>query len=161
MTKSALVDTNILIYAYDRNAEHRHKKAVFVLDTLYKASAGYLSVKTISEFFAASRRLSSILPLDKAVEEMEKYIRLWPVLDLTPQIAIEAARGVLKYQFSYWDAQIWATAKIYGLTAVFSENMHTGGRFDEVSIINPLADNFDLQSWLKNELPPQNPRLGG
>lgn len=149
MTRTALIDTNILIYSYDRNAQFRHQKAKVVLTGLYQHSAGYLSVKTISEFFAATRRLGNILSLEVAIAEMEKYVETWPVLDLTPAIAIEAARGVKAHQIGYWDAQMWATAKLNSIDAIFTENMHTGSILDGVEIINPLNPTFDLAGWLR------------
>ncbi len=148
MVKTALIDTNILIYAYDRNDPVRHTKAKEVLAGLLQHSAGYLSVKTIAEFFAATLRLKSILPLSQAITEMEKYANLYPVLELTAAIAIEAARGVQTYQFSYWDAQLWATAKTHQINAVFTEDMRQGGIFDGVAIINPLDPAFNLTGWL-------------
>lgn len=107
-----------------------------------------MSVKTLSEFFVVVRRIPQPLTNDQALLELQKHVAIWPILDLTPTIVIEAARGVKDYGFSYWDAQMWATAKTYSLTALFTEDMNTGSTIEGVEIINPLDKSFDLISWL-------------
>lgn len=149
MARSALIDTNILIYTYDRREPDKQARAFDVLNRLQKASAGYLSVKTLSEFFVVvTRQIPDALSFDEAIREMERYCS-WPVLDLTPQIVIEAARGVRDHGLSYWDAQMWATARIHRLDALFSEDLATGSIIGGVSLLNPLAPAFDLEAWLQ------------
>lgn len=45
---------------------------------------------------------------------------------------------------------MWATAKIHGLDALFTEDMNAGSVIEGVAIINPLLDSFDLEAWLKD-----------
>lgn len=149
MAQNAILDTNILIYAYDTASPDKQRRAIETLRQLEASSAGYLSVKTLSEFFVvATRRLAMPLTIEQAIAEMLKFTAGWPVLDLTAAIAIEAARGVRDHGLSYWDAQMWATAKAHGLRAVFSEIMATGSVLDGVAIRNPLDPAFDLPAWL-------------
>lgn len=148
MIKTALIDTNILVYAYDTNSPTKQPKAVAILNELQKSATGFLSVKTLSEFFVVIRRIPNGLTTDEAIQEMLKLQATWPVLELTAAIAIEVARGVQTYQFSYWDAQLWATAKTHQINAVFTEDMRQGGIFDGVEIINPLDPAFNLTGWL-------------
>jgi len=42
-----------------------------------------------------------------------------PVLDLTPLIVLEATRGACDHKLNYYDAQIWATAKLNQVAVVF------------------------------------------
>jgi predicted nucleic acid-binding protein len=149
MPSNALIDTNILIYAYDVQDRTRQAKAIEVLRNLQAAHAGFLSVKCLSEFFVVVRRIPNPLSTDEALREMQRLRAVWPVLDLTADIAVEAARAVQTYQFSYWDAQMWATAKAHNLSAVFSEDMRVGSVIERVAIINPLSPEFDLSNWLK------------
>ena len=149
MPPKALIDTNILVYCYETNDPIRQNRALQVLSNLRVASAGYLSVKTLSEFFVVVRRIPNPLTTEQALKELQNYSIAWPVLDLTSAIVVEAARGVKDHSFSYWDAQIWATAKIHKLDAVFTEDMNSGSVIGGVAIINPLAQTFDIEKWLK------------
>jgi predicted nucleic acid-binding protein len=146
MPPKALVDTNILVYCYETNDPVRQTSALQVLSGLKAGSAGYLSVKTLSEFFVVVRRIPNPLTTEQALKELQNHSAVWPVLDLTSAIVIEAGRGVRDYGFSYWDAQIWATAKIHNLDAVFTEDMNVGSVIEGVAIINPLVETFDLEN---------------
>jgi predicted nucleic acid-binding protein len=59
-------------------------------------------------------------------------------------IVLEATRGVESYQFSYWDAQIWATARLNQITTVYSEDFNSGATIEGIHFVNPLNDNFLL-----------------
>ena len=151
MPRTALIDTNILVYTYETQDVFRQTKALAVLSALHAARAGYLSVKGLSEFFVVVRRISNPLTTEQALAELEKHVAIWPILDLTPTIVVEAARGVKNYGFSYWDAQMWATAKIHQVNALFTEDMNAGSVIEGVAIINPLKSDFDLSTWLASE----------
>jgi predicted nucleic acid-binding protein len=148
MPNTALIDTNILVYTYEVHDQVRQAKTLSVLSDLRTSGRGYLSVKTLSEFFVVARRIPNPLTNEQALIELQKHAVIWPVLDLTSNIVIEAARGVKEYGFSYWDAQMWATAKLHHLTAVFTEDMNVGSQIEGVSIINPLDKGFDIVAWL-------------
>lgn len=147
MTRTALIDTNILVYSYEQQDQVRQANAFHVLSRLQIESAGFLSVKTLSEFFVVIRRIPNPLSNAQALAEMQKHMASWPVFDLTSAIVIEAARGVHDYGFSYWDAQMWATAKLNGISDLFTEDMHVGSIIEGVSITNPLTTAFDFEKW--------------
>lgn len=88
-----------------------------------------------------------ILTTAQAREQMEQLANTFLVLDLTPQIVLEAARGVLQHQLAYWDAQIWASARLNQIPVVFSEDFNTGAVLEGVRFVNPFAPDFDPQHW--------------
>ena len=57
---------------------------------------------------------------------------------MTGAIVLEAIRGVKEYQLSFWDAQIWATAKLNQIPVVYSEDFNVGAIIEGVRFINPL-----------------------
>jgi len=52
---------------------------------------------------------------------------------------MEAARGVKEHRFSYWDAQIWAAAKLNQVPVIFSEDFASGSTVEGVTFVNPFA----------------------
>ena len=143
-----LIDTNLLIYLFDQNQPDRQSRAVDVLDRLELMGTGRLSVQNLAEFFSVStRKLTPPLNSEEALEQVNLFTRIWPVFDLTPLIVIEAARGVRDYQMSYYDAQIWATARLNQIPTIFSEDFNTGATLEGVRFINPFAAEFDLDGW--------------
>ena len=146
MAKTALIDTNILVYAYTDDDKVKQARANFVLRTMEQHNAGFLSVKTLSEFFNVMRRQKKAP--DEIIKIMRFYTQTWIVYPLTTDIVLEAARGVRDHQFGYWDAQMWATAKLNKLDALFTEDMSSGSTIDGVTLLNPLDPTFDLPGWL-------------
>ena len=84
----------------------------------------------------------------EGTKQVEQLIRAWPVLDLTPMIVLEGARGVRDYQLAYWNAQIWATAKLNQIPTLFSEDFKSGSVVEGVRFIDPFQAEFNLADWL-------------
>jgi predicted nucleic acid-binding protein len=143
-----LLDTNILVYLFDQNDRPRQTRAVLVLSRLHEASAGCVSVQSLAEFSAvALRRLQPALSPDEILLHVNRFVQAYPVFPLTPHIVREAMRGVRDYQFAYYDAQIWATARLNRVPIVFSEEFNAA-HIESVRFVNPFAADFVLEAWL-------------
>lgn len=59
-------------------------------------------------------------------------------------IVQEAIRGVVEHKFSYWDAQIWATARLNQIPIVLSEDFSHGRFVEGVHFLNPFAPGVEL-----------------
>lgn len=119
MNGRLLLDSNVLLYAYDRSEPVKQRRAVEVLDALALAGGGLVSAQILGEFFVvATRKLSSPLSLEDASRSVAQHLDVWTVLDVTGETVQEAVRGVRKHRLSYWDAQIWATARLNGVGVV-------------------------------------------
>ncbi|MEK6602182.1 MAG: PIN domain-containing protein, partial [Candidatus Binatota bacterium] len=95
MSDKVLVDTNVLVYAYDRSVPIKQKRALEVLDRLVATSLGVLSTQVLAEFFVTvTRKLTESLPADEAESRVHNLVRAWPVIEVTGMIILEAARGV-------------------------------------------------------------------
>jgi predicted nucleic acid-binding protein len=149
MVDRILIDTNILLYAYDRGAPIKQPRAVATLDRLVRAGRGVITPQVLAEFYVnATRKLEPPLEREEAYETIQNYLASWEVLAITGQIVLEAARGVHTYQLSYWDAQIWATARLYQIPVILSEDSNTGAVLEGVRFVDPFAEEFDLETWL-------------
>jgi predicted nucleic acid-binding protein len=140
-----LVDTNILVYVYDTTDAAKQRRAIAVLDQLRLRRSGALSTQILGEYFVTvTRKIPVPLMPARAERSITNYVRSWTVYDLTPLVVLEALRGVQRYQFSYWDGLIWATAKLNGVPNVLSEDFSNGAMLDGVRFLNPLLPTFDL-----------------
>jgi predicted nucleic acid-binding protein len=149
MVGKTIVDTNVLLYAYDRSAPLKQSRALGVLDSLVERGAGVLTTQVLAEFYVnVTRKLDPPLTLDQAYQRLQNYLMSWPILDLTGQIVLEAARGVQEYQMSYWDAQVWASARLNQIPLILSEDFNTGAVIEGVRFLDPLAETFDLDTWI-------------
>jgi predicted nucleic acid-binding protein len=97
-----LVDTNVLVYAYDRSEPTKRRLAFDVLDRLAAARQGALSVQILSEFFVVvTRKIPDPVPVPAAARSVENHLRSWRVLAITPLLVYEAMRGVTRHHMSY------------------------------------------------------------
>jgi predicted nucleic acid-binding protein len=141
-----LIDTNVLVYAHDHEA--KQVQAIRVLERLYNAGNGRLSAQCLAEFFRVTTRAPKpILTQREAMQQVERLARVWPVYEVTPLVVIEAARGARDHQLPYWDAQIWATARLNQVPVVFSEDFNTGSVLEGIRFVNPFAGDFSLSAW--------------
>ncbi len=71
----------------------------------------------------------------------------FPVYPLTSTIVLESLRGVRDYKLSYFDAQLWACAKLNQIPVIFSEDFQDGQTLEGVRFVNPFAETFELEKW--------------
>lgn len=139
-----LVDTNIVVYAYDPADRAKQLRADDVLTRLEMLGSGALSAQVLGEFFnIATKKLGHVLTPARAEQSITNWTRSWLIFDVTPTAVLEAVRGVQRHRFSYWDALIWATAKLNGVATVLSEDFPAGALIEGVRFINPFAAEFD------------------
>jgi predicted nucleic acid-binding protein len=48
----------------------------------------------------------------------------------------------------YYDAQIWAVARLNQVTTIFSEDFNDGQVVEGVRFVNPFAAGFLLEDWV-------------
>lgn len=145
---SILIDTNLLVYLYDPNSPEKQKRAELVLDHLQRLGTGCLSAQNLAEFVsAATRKLDPPLTPAQAYEQVSLLAETWQVFNLTPMIVLEAARGARDHGLAYYDAQVWAAARLNQVTTIFSEDFSVGQTLEGVRFANPFAPGFRLQDW--------------
>ena len=143
-----LVDTNVLTYAHDRDAGLKQGQAIQTLRHLQLAGKGVLSAQCLSEFFSVTtRRKPSILTVTEAAKQVQFLATAFLVFSVTPQIVLEATRGVREHQLAYWDAQLWATARLNQIPIIFSEDFNSGSSLEGVRFVNPFVPGFAVDDW--------------
>jgi predicted nucleic acid-binding protein len=141
-----LIDTNVLVYAYDRSEPEKQRRALEVLDTLAYTGAGRLSAQVLSEFLVnVTRKIATPLTLMQAEARLQHYVKIWPVFPVTAQVVVETVRGVRDYQLSFWDAQIWAAARLHHVPTVLSEDFNPGAVLEGVRFVDPFTAEFRVQ----------------
>ena len=145
---SVLIDTTVLVYAYDRGEIVKQEQAIKVLEHLQTASMGRISVQALAEFFRATTKgATPILSIEQASQQLAELARTWRVLNLTPPVVLEAARGVRDHQLAYYDAQLWAMAKLNQIPVVFSEDFSAGQSLEGIRFVNPFAPDLVIENW--------------
>ena len=150
-TKAAkvLIDTNVLVYAYDRSEPLKQKQALKALGELAELGRGAVTTQVLGEFFTVvTRKIPSPLSAGETAAQIRSHLSLWTVIDRTGALVLDAALGVRDHRMSFWDAQIWAAARANRIPVVLSEDLSDGRVLDGVRFVNPFLPGFALERCL-------------
>jgi predicted nucleic acid-binding protein len=148
MPDKMLVDTNVLVAAYDRANPDRQRQALDVLDRLVEAGTGYLSAQVLAEFSVyVTHMLAVPLSVAQAYERVQRFLQVWPVLEATGLVILEAVRGVREHALGYRDAQVWAVARMNQVPVVLSTELDVDRVVEGVCFVDPLAEGFVAEQW--------------
>jgi predicted nucleic acid-binding protein len=140
-----LVDTNVFVYTYATAEPEKRARALEALDRLVLHARGKISTQVLGELFrVVTAKLRPPRGADDALEDITTLARAWPVLPVTPLIVLDAARGVRDHSLSYFDAQLWATARLNQIPVVLTEDFAHGRLLEGVQFLNPFSASFDL-----------------
>ena len=132
------VDTNVLIYAYDRSAGDRHKRAKVLVAELWKSRRGCLSVQVLQEFYVVGvRKLTQTAASDLRL--ILNDLALWRVHAPDASDVLAAADLHQRYQVSFWDAMVLQSAARLACAVVWSEDLNPGQSYQGVRVMNPFA----------------------
>jgi predicted nucleic acid-binding protein len=149
MSAGILVDTNVLVYSFDADEHRKRQRASAVIEAVVDAGRGVVTPQVLAEFFVTvRRRFPTVLDLETTAAQVLRYAAMFEIHDTTLAVVQEALRGVLRYQLSYYDAQIWAVARLNRIPVVLSEDFSDGQEIEGVRFVNPFADGFDPQTML-------------
>lgn len=136
MPVRSFFDTNILIYADDKAAPAKQRKAVDLIAEHRRARSGAVSLQVLQEYFVT---VTKKLGVDAAIAR--RKVELLSEFDVaSPEVAdILAAIDLHRlHGFSFWDALILRAAKQAGCSVLFSEDMQGSREIDGVRIVNPF-----------------------
>jgi len=139
---AALVDTNVLVYRFDNRFAGKQKIATELLRRGIAEDSVRMPHLAIVEFVAAVTRPirgHQILKPADALREAEEFLKQFTVLYPNETILRYAVRGCAAYQLNWFDAQIWAYAKYYGLPEILTEDLRHDRLYGAVRVVNPFA----------------------
>src|SRR2546425_3498812 len=139
-----LLDTNLLVYAHDPRDRRKQEIALDVMDRSIRTERATVSAQNLSEFFVVvTQRLPERLEVRAALRQVEHLAASCRVLEVTALVVLEACRGVQVHGFSFWDAQVWAAAKLDQTTYVLTEDAEHGQSVEGVTFLDPFGAQFD------------------
>lgn len=132
------VDTNILVYAYDRGAGPKHDRSLNLLQTLWEHGQGALSTQVLQEFYVNVRR-KAVKPMTakQARSLVADYLTWNPVVN-DGVAMLEAIDLEQRYKLSFWDSMIVVAAMKSGAAILCSEDFSHGQKFGTVEVVNPF-----------------------
>ncbi|MBW2369637.1 MAG: PIN domain-containing protein [Deltaproteobacteria bacterium] len=138
MNEKVFVDTNILVYAHDRDAGKKHIKAQELIRSLWHSGNVAISTQVLQEFYLTLRRkMSNQITISQARGAVENYFA-WEVVKNNCYSILKASEIEERYQLSFWDSLIIAAAADAGSAYIWTEDLNHGQLIEGMRIENPL-----------------------
>lgn len=140
-----LIDTNILIYAYDVDEPAKHAVAHGLIRRLSDERRLVMSTQVLNEFCNVMMRRGRMnrLSPEGATEAVARLLTIGVVFPMTPALTLRAVAAVRRHGLSFWDALIWAAAAENGVGVVYTEDFQHGREVEGVRFINPFLEAGD------------------
>jgi predicted nucleic acid-binding protein len=134
------VDTNVLVYAFDRSAGEKRDRARSLLDRLWADMSGCISVQVLQEFYVtATLKVQNPLKPEMAAEII-RDLSYWQIHAPVAEDVLGAIELQQRHGTSFWDAMILWSAQQLGCGAIWSEDLSEGQSYDGVRVLNPFRD---------------------
>jgi predicted nucleic acid-binding protein len=136
MPARSFFDTNVLIYADDKAAPAKQRRALELVAEHRRARTGVVSLQVLQEYFVT---VTKKLRVDAAIAR--RKVELLAEFDVAaPELAdILAAIDLHRlHSFSFWDALVVRTAKQAGCTVLLTEDMQGMRDINGLRIMNPF-----------------------
>ena len=136
MTARSFFDTNVLIYADDKAAPAKQRRALDLVAEHRRAGTGVVSLQVLQEYFVTiTRKLRVDQRIARRKVELlaEFDVAVTDVTDILAAIDLHFLHG-----FSFWDALVMRSAMQAGCSVLLTEDMQETRKIDGVRIVNPF-----------------------
>ena len=139
MSDKIFLDTNILVYAFDKENDARHRIASDLVMSGFKEGNTVISTQVLMEFFVTVTQKVVDKMTPKEAEQAVRDLALWPVVETSVSLVLRAIATHRKHRLSFWDAMIVAAAKTAGCFTVLTEDLSHHSRIENILILNPFT----------------------
>ncbi|HUN52965.1 MAG TPA: PIN domain-containing protein [Candidatus Sulfotelmatobacter sp.] len=132
------LDSNILVYAADRDAGSRH----LIAQRIVRRAADLdclLTLQALAEFFRVATGKCNVPPKEAATI-VANWRDVFPVHAADAETLTAAMDAVAGHSLAFWDAMIWAIARQAGCRLLLSEDLQHGRELGGVVFINPFVE---------------------
>ncbi len=139
MTENKIfVDTNVLVYAYDKSAGEKAEVAREVLLGLWENGTGVISTQILQEFYVVVTRKTP-RPMDaRTARGIIGDLLLWEVIVNDENSILEAIEISERHRISFWDSLVVQAAARSGASELLSEDLHPGKIAKGIMVRNPF-----------------------
>ena len=138
MSANRFLDTNVLFYACDSSEPDKQAVALQLIGELSAEGTGLISTQVLGEFFHSTVVRRKLLAAADAERVVRDYGKTFQVVGIDFEIVCLAMEIHRRFQISYWDSLIVATASHHGCSEIVSEDFSAGQIYQGVRAVNPF-----------------------
>jgi len=135
----SFVDTNVLVYAFDKTSSPKKRVAQRLMNELMEEDRLRVSTQVLQELFVTlTRKVTQHCSAEEALAVLDD-LTAWPLM-VVDYAAIRAAVGLAdKASLSFRDALIVVAAARSGAAVLYTEDLNDGQEILGIRIRNPFA----------------------
>jgi predicted nucleic acid-binding protein len=135
----SFVDTNVLVYAFDKSSSPKKRVAQRLLNELMEEDRLRVSTQVLQELFVTlTRKVTQRCSSEEALTVLED-LTAWPLM-VVDYAAIRAAVALAdQAKLSFWDALVVVAAARTGAAVLYTEDLNDGQEILGVRTSNPFA----------------------
>jgi predicted nucleic acid-binding protein len=135
----SFVDTNVLVYVYDRDEPAKQARAAELLGDLVATGQAVISAQVLEEFYwVVTRKLRAPLEPAEAEQAVQELAQL-PVVPLDRTLVLDGIRLSRERRLALWDALVVTAALTAGCKRLLSEDLQAGSSFGSLEVEDPFA----------------------
>ena len=132
------VDTNVIVYAYDKSDTRKQQKARALLEVLWESKKGRLSIQVLQELYVVLTKKAPAVLSHEAAASIIADLGMWDHHSPGLEDLLEATRIQKQYGINFWDAMIVTSASRMGCKVLWTEDLNHGKRYEGIEAINPF-----------------------
>jgi predicted nucleic acid-binding protein len=141
------LDTNILIYAIDRDSKDKHERAASIVDQAIHLDC-VLTLQALCELYAAATR-KKYATHDEVSSFIKELMVVFPIIESSKKTLLSSLKVMESHSLSFWDSMLWATAKEHSCSLIISEDFQNDFTLSGVKIRNPFYSENTLESYFR------------
>lgn len=138
MSAKAFFDTNVLVYAFDKNEPEKQAIAKRLIGQFGSDGQLIVSTQVLQELYVTLSKMGKqSLPAEE-VDEIVNDFAEYPLVQVDKMIISGAMKRHQGKAFSFWDSLIVEAALQANCQILFSEDMQDGQQIGQLVIQNPF-----------------------
>jgi predicted nucleic acid-binding protein len=140
MKDNYFIDTNVLVYWFDKSEDKKNKRAHSLIRDSKQTANLFISSQVLNEFISVvTKKIEHPIPFEHLKEILAIISSVFNISSITPESSYAAIDLKLKYQFSYWDCLIIASALENACNRLYTEDLQDSRKIEgKLDILNPF-----------------------
>ena len=136
MTGKCFVDTNVLLYSFDRREPQKCAAACALIRGLESDANLVVSSQVLQEFYVASTHPRKLALPAADADNVVQRLAAGTVVHVTPPMVVSAIHRHRADVLSFWDALIIESAIAGGCTTLYTEDLNNGQMYGPLRVVN-------------------------
>jgi predicted nucleic acid-binding protein len=140
MSDRYFLDTNVFVYTFDDSSPRKKTRADDLVRDALETGRGLTSFQVVQEFLnVATRKFAVPLTTDDSRLFVDRVLD--PLCEVHSSIDLyrDALEVRERWKFSFYDSLVVAAALSARCTTLYSEDLQSGQRVRELTIVDPFA----------------------